>query len=233
MSFFFIDDDSALSLTQKGYGYIEGASNTANLALSYANVSAGSAPSAGDLVVWMVMGKDTSAQPIDDLTGSGWTQSRVYATGEMGSSILAKVVSAGDIASPATVVTSPTAGSAAMWVAYSVAGSVASLTANSLQIEYSGASAPSASDTVDSSALTSEQYAITLSFGGGSDGDISLSWSGATPDIQFQRTNVYETSSGDIEWGVHLAAGGESVVISKSSDDGSYNSLSTGYIAVS
>jgi len=217
-------------LTQKGYGYIEGAGNTSDLTLSYANVSAGSAPNSGDLVVWMVLGLDNSAQPAADLSGSGWTQSRVYADGLAGTTMLGKVVTSGDISSPATVVSAPTAGSAGMWVAYSFNGSI-SLTVNSLQAQYSAGSAPS-SDTVDSSALTSVQYAITMSLGTGTDDVISLSWSGATPDIQFQRTNVLSTATTDIEWAVHLAQGGESVTISKG-DDTNNNIIASGYFAVS
>lgn len=217
---------SLISLTQKGYGYIEGASSSADLAMSYANVSSGSAPSAGDLVVWIVYALDNAAQAIN--TVSGWTQSSRYVSTLLCSSVLAKVVVAGDVSSPATVVSAPTSYSAAMWVAYSVVGSVSQLAVNGHDSEYSSASA-AADDTQDSTALGSSQYAITISFGGGNDDTIGLTWAGATPDIQFQRSNFGGTT--DIEYAAKLSAGGVSVTISKA-DDGALNSLVSAYVSV-
>lgn len=217
-----------LSLTQKGYGYIESAS-TGNLALSYGNVSSGSAPSAGDLVVWIVEATDNSAQAINDLTGSGWTQSRAYVSTLIGASILAKVVSASDIASPPTGVTSPVYGAAGMWIAYTVSGSITSLAANSLTAEYSGTSAPS-NQTPNASASS---RAIMLSLGLGSDNAMSIAWSGATADISLERTNVMSNGSliVDIKYLAKLGVPGDSVTISMG-DDGSLNALASGYIAV-
>ncbi len=217
-------------LTQKGYGYIEGAGDTATLALSYANVSAGSAPSAGDLVVWMVLGFDNAAQCINDLSGSGWTQSRVYADGMNCVSMIGKVITSGDIASPPTAVTSPTNGSAGMWVAYSFDGSI-SITVNSLSTQHSAGSAPS-SDALNSTALGTNEYAITMGFGTGTDGTISLTWTGFGPDIQFQRDNVMASGTADVEWAAHMFEGGQSVTLSKSSDDGNWNSIGSGYFAI-
>ncbi len=222
--------DPTLALTQKGYGYIEGASDTANLALSYANVSSGSAPSAGDLVAWIVFAGDLSAQPINDLTGSGWAQSRTSDLGYF-TSILAKVVVSGDISSPPTIVTGPQLGSAAMWVAFTVAGDVGTLAVAGLARSPSVGNPDPEDIAVNSTALSTSQYAITMSLGTGDDGAISLAWTGATPDIQFQRTNVFSTT-GDVEYAVHLIAGGESITVSKG-DDGGLNCLAAGYVSVS
>lgn len=217
-------------LTRKGYGYVEGASNTADMVLSYANVSSGSAPGPGDFVAWMVLGFDNAAQCIDDLSGSGWTQSRVYADGMNCVSMIGKVATEDDIASPPTAVTSPTNGSAGMWVSYSFDGSI-SITVNSLSTQHSSGSAPS-SDAVDSTALGTNEYAITMGFGTGTDGTISLTWTGFGPDIQFQRDNVMASGTADVEWAAHMMEGGQSVTLSKSSDDGNWNSIGSGYFAI-
>ena len=216
----------SLSLTQKGYGYIETAT-TGNMTMSYANVQSGSAPSAGDLVVWMVGAVDTAAQAINDMTGSGWAQSRAY-TDPACASVLAKVVAAGDVASPGTIVTAPTNGAAGLWIAYSVSGSIASLTAGGLSIVYSGASDPgNASLNASASAL-----AVMLSYGFGTVGT-SLAWSGATPDIQLERANVTNVGGlvGDWEWFAKRSSPGDSITVSKG-DDGSENIIAVGYISV-
>jgi len=217
-----------LTLTQKGYG-ISDTGGTGNITLNYSSVSAGAAPAAGDLVVWMVAAFDDGAQPINDVSGSGWTQSRAYVSTFLGASILAKVVTAGDISSPATIVTSPTDGASGTWVAYSLGASISSLSVSSLQAEFSDAGGPS-SDAVNSTGIGPNAIAITTSFGTGSDDDISLSWSGATPDIQFQRS-VLRLGAIEVEYAAKKSVGGVSVTVSKS-DDGTYNSIATGYVTV-
>lgn len=217
----------SLSLTQKGYGYIESES-TGNLTMSYANVQSGSAPSAGDLVVWMVGAVDTSAQAINDMSGSSWTQSRGYSN-PICASVLAKVVTADDVASPGTVVTAPTDGAAAMWIAYTVSGSVSSLGAGGVSIVYGGTGDPGDAS-LDASSFT---RAVLLSFGLAS-GTPSLAWTGATADIQFTRTNVTYVGgsvSGDWEWMAKLSAPGDSITVQKG-DDGSANTIGVGYISI-
>lgn len=232
MSVMFVDEDRApfAGLTRKGYGYIEGSGDTGSLALSYANVSAGSAPVAGDLVCWMVLGFDNTAQPCVDLTGSGWTQTRRYDDGMNGVSMLAKVVNSTDVSSPENVITAPTSGAAGFWVAYSFAGEISISGPTSFTSEHSSAAAP-ANDIVDSSALTSGQWAVTMAFGTGTDGVIGLTWTGLGPDIQFERTNVMVTGTGDIEWAANHIDGGQSVTISKV-DDGTWNALGSGYFTI-
>jgi len=229
VSFFFIDDVKApITLVQKGYGYVEGTSSSADLTLSYGTVSGGSAPAAGDLVVWIVYALDNTAQAINDLTGSGWTQDRRYVSTLLCSSVLAKVVVAGDISAPPTGVTAPTSYSSAMWVAYTVTGTISTLAVTNHQSEYGNASAPS-SQAQDSSAVPDDEYAITVAFGGGNDDTIGLNWTGATPDIAFQRSNFGGTT--DIKYGAELTLGGASITISKD-DDGALNSLASAYVSV-
>ena len=215
-------------LTQKGYGYIEGVGNTDNMALSYANVTGGSAPAAGDLVCWMVLGFDSGGQCISAM--SGWYFQRIYSDGMNAVAMLAKIITADEIASPATVITAPTNGSAGFWVAYSFDGEISISGPTSLTSEHSSGSAP-ANDVVDSSALTSGQWAVTMAFGTGTDGVIGLTWTGTGPDIQFERTNVMATGTADIEWAAHHIDGGQSVTISKG-DDGNWNALGSGYFTI-
>ncbi len=230
MSFFFIDDVKApITLAQKGYGYMEAASSSSDLALSYANVSGGSAPAAGDFVVWIIYAYSTAGQAINDLTGSGWTQDRLYASTTICSSVLAKVASSGDISSPATGVTAMPSYSVAMWVAYSVTGAIGTVAVNSHGCEFGNNSAP-ASDALDSTSVPDDEYAVTVAVGGGTDGAIGLNWTGATPDVTVQRSNV-GGSTIDLKFGAVLSLGGANISISKD-DDGTLNSLASAYVSV-
>lgn len=223
---------SGPTLAQKGYGHVYGASNTADLAMSYANVDGGSAPAAGDLVIWFALGYDTVASPVVDLTGSGWTQgSNVWnATDDLGLTILAKVVSAGDLSSPPTMIDDPTQGSIGFWVAYSVSGSVSSLSVPTPSCERAGADAPS--NQVQNSAGAAPAYAITIGMGGTSSGTPSLTMTGATADITFTTAaNVWGSSTYEGKFLVDLAAGGANITFSKS-DDGSANHMASGYVLV-
>lgn len=221
---------SGITLTQTGYGTVQGGTSTANLTLGYGTVRGGVAPVAGNLVVWLIYARDNAAQAINDLTGSGWTQDRRYVSASYCSSMLAKVVVAGDISSPPTGVTAPTSGSCAMWVAYSVTGSVSSITVNTHDSEFTDATAP-ASDTQNSTGVGGSNYAITLAFGSGTDGTIGVNWSGATPDVTYQISNLYGSIT-DIAFSAELTLGGANITISKN-DDGSGNGLASAYIKVS
>lgn len=234
MSVVVIDDEERFStLTRKGYGYTQGANDTASMAMSYGNVLAGSAPAAGDLVCWMVLGFDSAAQCIDDLSGSGWTQDRVYADSQNAVSMLAKVVDAADLSSPPNLVTSPTNGSAGMWVAYTINGPV-SITVNSLSTQHSSGGAPS-NDVLDSTALATGEYAITMGFGTGTDTAIGLTWTGFGPDVDFQRDNFLAVGATggtvDIRWMANHFDGGQTVTLSKA-DDGNWNSIGSGYFSI-
>lgn len=225
----------ALSLTQKGYGYKDSPGDGASFTLTYGSVLSGSAPTSGDLVVWIAYSADGTAPATyaNDLTGSGWAQGRsTTGTGSLvlAGTVLAKVLTSGDISSPPTAFTTPPLGSAGMWVAYTVTGTVTTLAVNNYDHQDSGTSAPS-NDTQDSTSLGANQFAITISAGYGTDGTIGLSWSGATPDVQFQRTNCIDSGADEIEYAAHLSNGGVSVTISKP-DDGGLNGLQSAYVSV-
>lgn len=220
-------------LTQKGYGHVYGASDTADLTLSYANVDGGSAPAAGDLVVWLAFAVDSGGSPVADLTGSGWTQSTDWDGGiGIGGVLLTKVVVAGDVSAPPTIVSAPTSGSVGFWAAYSFTGVVSSLTIPDFNFQYAGAAAPS-NEACDSSALSAPAVAITIAGGGGSDGSPSMSISGAAANITFNTAaNVWFAGTVEDTFLVNMTIGGASITFSKG-DDGNTNHLAAGYIAVS
>jgi hypothetical protein len=220
-----------VSLTQKGYGRVYGANNTASLALSYANVESGSAPSADDLVVWFIFAADTSASPVVNLTGSGWAQNTNYVSGNFAASMLAKVVVAGDISSPPTVVSGPTHGSIGFWVAYSVTGTISALSVSSLNAQWASLSAPT-NQTVNSSALNDPDVAITIGAGGGDDGSPSMAISGATADIDFTTAaNVWVSAAAETQFLVDATVGGANITFSKG-DDGGNNHMASGFVTV-
>lgn len=224
---------TAGSLTPKGYGHIYGASSTANLALSYANVDSGSAPAAGNLVVWCIFAVDSTADPIQDLTGSGWQQVDGWdTTSDIARAMLAKVVVSGDVSSPPTIISGPTGGSIGFWAAYTVTGTIASLSISALNWENSGNSAPS-NQTVNSSALNSPDVAISIGAGGGDDGSPSMSISGATADINFtSAANVWGASgSRETQFLVNATVGGANITFSKG-DDGGLNLMASAYVTV-
>jgi hypothetical protein len=183
----------AIILAQKGYGTTKGANETANLTLNYGTVGSGSAPTAGDLVIWHVWAFDIDASPINSLTGSGWSQSSVinpnsdpiYMRG------YAKVLVAGDISSPPTAITAPTAGGVGAWVAYTVTGKpVTTLTLTGASGAVGGGfSFTDAVSSVglDMSSVTGPAIASTMLTG--SDGSINQGWTGATPDGSQSQSN--------------------------------------------
>lgn len=218
-------------LTQKGHGHVYGASNTADLTMLYTNVDGGSAPTAGDLVAWYVIAADPGASPIVDLSGSGWTQGIGGGATALGVTILAKVVTAGDISAPETIVSVPDGGSIGFWVAYSVTGSVSGLSVSSINAEYPNANAP-ANQLCDSSALDPPDVAITFGVGGGNDGSPSMSISGATADINFTTAaNVWGYGTWEDQVLVNSTVGGASITFSKG-DDGGGNHMTSGFVSV-
>lgn len=201
--------------------------------MGYGTVDGGSAPAAGDLVVWMVFGGDNTAQPIVDLTGSGWAQARTYIGTAWGASILGKVLVAGDISGPPTVVSAPnTFGGSASWVAYTVSGTIATLTANALTLNIGsggGANAP-ADIVIDSSALSSPDVAVTGCFGHSNGAGNTQTWTGATPDVDVEfQTYVGAPTRDRYMFGEDI--GGVNITFHKD-DNGGGNSNAAGYIAV-
>lgn len=223
-------DAVAGSIVQKGYGTVAGGGDTNNLAMGYGTVVSGSAPAAGDLVCWIVFAQDTVGSPVVDLTGSGWVQNTNRdAGGAVDISILAKIVVAGDISSPPTVISGPDRGSVGLWVAYTVTGTP-TLSANAADVNWGGAAAPS-NVAVDSSALNSPDVAVTLAVATGTDGSIQHTWTGATEDLTATLTNAWNTATGDASFKAGADIGGVSVTLSKG-DDGSANAIGGGYIGV-
>jgi hypothetical protein len=218
----------SLRLRQKGYGYSQVAAE-GNLTLNYNTVLIGSAPVAGDLVVWCVRAADDGGDPMN--TVSGWTQQRAYTGSTLGSSVLAKVVTSEDISSPATVASSIQYGGTGMWIAYSIdSGNVSSLSIGGYSAKYGGASAVS-STVVDSTAIPDDQYAITVAFGTGTNATIDLSAAGMVSDIQFQLTPGAPGSSVNIEFIANTILGGVSTTLSMP-DEGSGNGTLGAYVQV-
>jgi hypothetical protein len=235
-------------LAYKGHGVVFKDAGPSATTMNYGTVAAGSAPSAGDLVVWIwfigVEAYDNS--PLTDwrrqsLTGSGWVQANQPgippASGENSdayvASVLAKVVEAGDISSPPTIQPGIDADNAAnygMWVAYSVTGSIASLTIPAATRNSTGGSAP-AGISVDSSDLSAPDLAISFAMAAGTDNSVQLS--GIVLDKELTQNNLGEYFTGpvDLRVGVKMDVGGGSYTITKG-DDGSANLLFAGYVAV-
>lgn len=218
------------ALTLKGYGFVQGGSNTANLSLSYGTVVSGSAPVAGDLVVWFAWAYDTGGSPVANLAGSGWSQNSNFVGTFIAAAIFAKVLVAGDISSPPVGISAPTNGSIGFWAAFSVAGAIAGVTVSSIGAQVTGV-APS-NQTVDASAVVAPNVAITMGSGGGDDGSPTLSISGAAADIDYiGPSNSWGSSTFDTRFMLSALVGGTSVTFSKS-DDGNNNHLGSGFVTV-
>lgn len=227
---------SSGGLTQKGYGPLYDAGETADLTMSYANVAWGSAPAAGDLVVWVLFAGDGSANPIVDLTGAGWTQASFTLSGGGNTgAILAKVLTPSDVSSPALVVDNPQYGSIGFWVTYTVTGTISALAIPTLNFTYGGTSAP-ANQVVDSSTLTDPAVAIMIGAGGADDGSPTIFKTGVAPDIDFtSASNQWANNTFEDRFIVNAIVGGESATYSKSDDGGSAgigNHMLSGYVKV-
>jgi hypothetical protein len=237
----------APSLTYRGHGRTSGdPSTTADArSLNYNTVLGGSAPVAGSLVCWLggFVSEYWNAGSSDFCritAGGGWEQnsSPTPLQNAFGSviygviTILAKEVTAGDISSPVDWCLSDgaLANAHAFWIAYDVTGSISSLTIPLANRSYNGASAPS-NLTIDSSALTGDETAITMANAIGTDGSIQLS--GITLDYEETQNDigVYFDWGADVRYGAKLDVGGASYTLSKG-DDGALNGLGGGYVKV-
>lgn len=216
------------TLTQKGYGHVYDTGETSSLSMSYANVDGGTAPAAGDLVIWIALAGDTGGSPVATLTGSGWSQGSRYVSSFLATTILAKVVTSGDISSPPVMISAPNFGSIGFWVAYSVDGSFASLTVSTPNAQYGGASP----QVCDSSAVNAPNVAITLGAGGGDDNTPSLSISGAAADITFTSSNDrWDTNNVEDRFIVNATVGGANITFSNG-NDGTETHMVSGFVTV-
>jgi hypothetical protein len=229
VSTYTLPNDGTLELSLRGHGYSQVAAE-GNLTLNYNTVRSGSAPVAGDLVVWCVRAADDGGDPMNTI--SGWTQQRAYTGSALGSSVLAKVVTASDISSPATVASSIQYGGTGMWIAYQVtSGRVSNLGIGGYSAKYGGTSGVS-STVVDSTSIPDDEYAITVAFGAGTNATIDLSAAGMGSDIQFQLTPGSPGGSVNVEFIANTSLGGVSTTLSMP-DEGNGNATLGAYVQVS
>lgn len=205
------------ALTYKGRGFNgTGATHTASLPLSYGTVSNGSAPSAGDVVVWNIFSEDSSADPFQALAGWEIALSNPASTRYFGA--YAKVLTAGDISSPPNAVVGPTDGAGGFWVAFTPTGTVATLTLD-LQTAWGGASAPS-NIVVSGSSQVGPLVIVGMGFG--NDGSPTHVWGGATEDGSSDSITLFGSSGVDIraKYKYYASGSGNNVTMSKSDDGG-------------
>lgn len=231
VAFFFppVGQRPQITLTQKGYGRV-GFSDNGTRTLNYSTVGGGSAPSAGDMVAWVGMrfATDGAPQPFNDLTGSGWAQQRITQSSNTRiGTILAKVVTAGDISSPPTILSeNPVIGDGLlMWVAYTVTGGAPTLTSTVTNLTYGDTSAPS-SINVNSSTIDPTDYAITF-------GEKSGSAGATLGGVTWNETQTYSGSGApvDLAAGARLDLGGANYTVT-GADNGTWNMLLAGYVRV-
>lgn len=216
-------------LTFKGRG-VKSLNNTiGNIVADYGSVTEGSAPAAGDLVVWLCQGVDDTNVAIADLTGLGWAQTRATAV-LMRYALQAKVLTSGDVASPPVLISASAVSKslAAGWIAYTVSGSAPTVAMGTLGGVYTGTSAPP-NQAVDSSALNPPAVGITAYIAGGDDNTITVT--GIVPDKSEQMTDV-GFGTYDLLFGWKLDVGGAAYTIVKA-DDGGQNSIVAGYVSAS
>lgn len=219
-------------LTYKGHGTQIVAGGGGNYTLSYGAVLGGEAPVAGDLVVWVVDWINYGGGD-DPNTLTGWTAATDYLAIGFGYQIWsgAKVLVAGDLSTPANLITSLGAfsGTAGMWVAYSVTGTISSMSATSPMGTDGNSSAPANLNDIDSSALNPPSTAITWVVAHGNDDAVTVG--GVTFDTAQQVNNVGYGNALDLFFGQKLDVGGANLTIT-GVDNGSDNALIAGYITV-
>lgn len=218
-------------LTFKGRGFKYVDNTTTNLVLDYGTVSAGSAPAAGDVVVWLWSSNPWfgSGYTTNSLA-SPWVQSGPTTSISTQCMIAAILMDAGNLSSPPTWVTTSTTGTYqfASWFAFSVSGAAPTVAIGSLSAAGGGASTP-ANVTADSSALNSPAVAITVCHVNGDDG--SISFTGVTMDSSQQETNRL-AGTVDCLWGHKLDVGG-AVNTFTGVDNGGGNGQWCGYVSCS
>lgn len=217
-----------LTLTQKGYGS-KAQEAGVDLTLSYGTVIDGSAPEAGDLVIWLVRASDTASDPTT--APSGWE--KAFETPPASSLVwvggFAKIIEAGDLSSPPLGVDDGF-GALGMWIAYSITGTATGIAIGGLDSGGGGGAAPG--DTViDASGV--EGPMVVASLGTGTDDALTLVWTGATEDASASANNLSSTIDAIAKWKAYAAGvSGDSITLSKG-DDGGGNTLVGFYVTVS
>jgi hypothetical protein len=215
------------SLVQKGYGLVTTPS-TGNLSLTYGTVNGGSAPVAGDFVVWVVFTYDAGGDPRNDITGSGWAQNNPAGVSSYYGLVCAKRLVAGDLSSPATIVTAPQLGAAGFWVAYTLSGSLASTTIPFGNFKMTTTAAPS------NTLVTAGGVAgpvIVVGLGGGDDNTPTLTSSvGEDGSQTINNTVISATEDFMHKWKLYNSPGNASDVTFSKSDDGTGNLLLAAYV---
>ncbi len=198
--------------------------SAATLPSSYGNVISGSAPAAGDFVLWMCVGENTSGTYASP---SGWTRN---VTSNTTVAAFSKIAAAGDISSPPSLHTGGDGVMVAMWICYTVQ-SVTTTTHFSYTGQGSNTSAPS-NQSIAASGATGPL--ISASLGTGTDGSIGLGWSGATASQSPSAANIGGGTQDVIAFVKTYANGvsGEAITASKP-DDGSFNALISLYVTIS
>lgn len=221
---------SSLALTYKGRGFKAIDATATSLVLDYGSVADGSAPAAGDVVVWFFHSTlwFGTGYTVNSLS-SPWVQAGPGNTGAGSQYGMAAILmDAGNLSSPPTWITVSTTGVYifASWVAFSVNGAP-TVAMGTIAGSGVGANAP-ATVTADSSALNTPAVAITVSHRDGDDG--SISFTGVTMDFAQQQTNVL-AGTVDCLWGYKVDVGGE-VNAFTGVDNGGGNGSWCGYVTV-
>ncbi len=225
---YMIAPGAAFTPTYKGHGRVQVSGSSAARTLNYSTVAAGSAPSAGDLVVWaclrLYLGGGGLPDPFNNLTGSGWAQQRMTENSDQQiGSVLGKVVVSGDISSPPTILNETINGQGLfMWTAYSIVGTVTTVAVSSTDLNVGDNSAPSS---ISLNSTGTAGYAVTVAIKSGDDGSQQIG------GITFDQEQTFDPGSSDYRAGSKLDLGGASYTIT-GGDDGFFNTLLAGYVTV-
>lgn len=223
-----------LSLAYKGRGFKAIDGTATNLVLNYSSVSDGSAPAAGDVVVWYFHSTlwFGTGYTVNSLS-SPWVQAGPSTTSPGASQygMAGILMNAGNLSSPPTWITVPSVGAYlfATWFAFSVTGPPPTVAMGTIAGSGVSANAP-ASVTADSSALNPPAVAITVSHRDGDDGTISP-FTGVTMDSSQQENNILNSTI-DCLWGHKLDIGG-AVNTFTGVDNGGGNGSWCGYVSCS
>lgn len=166
------------AISQKGYGIVEMSDGTVTT-LEYGTVQGGSAPAAGDFVIWIASGSDATFSNINQFVlPEGWVSQTIGPVGSNSfQAVFSKVLTAEDISSPPAVTTIES-NTHLVWVAYDITGDISDITIEHLT--GSSVSGTPPNQTVLGSGMSSPLVILGMALNASS--TVSLNWSGATPD---------------------------------------------------